>query len=462
MVVRVDPRCAREAERARWTVDSEPVEERRVQRVGEVLYVVLRAGRLLGERAVIAARRADMDGTIIGTVSATTAPAPRPRVTLELPRHGKVEFIPTNREAVLTVAGGGRAGQAGPPADRRRLHGPPGRRPPPDPGRRERRRLRRPCGSGTGRRDCRPSSGPVDLAVISERVQRAVREASVPGAVQRPRGAASEALVELTCADARGQEVQVPPSKLFKLPFDAKDTCRLIVHRERLKPEYGLQEVLLEVDARSAEGGRRAEASFSERLILAPGGEPRLIPLKSGTEEFDRVVVRLSHVLDESRYALSPTGRQGLPSVQWPLVVEGGRLRLYATAAIPAGLYRMNKPTGQLTLNFGVLSRITWLDDHGKEGLLGAELGLMGMGLIQRPGAVDYPPTLGAVAGLGIRVSLGAGAAVGRARLGRLRVPGRLRLLPRTPTTATQTRRAGKVAFIFGPSISIGNVGTNL
>ena len=99
--------------------------------------------------------------------------------------------------------------------------------------------------------------------------------------------------------------------------------------------------------------------------------------------------------------------------MQWPLAIEGGRLRLYATAAIPAGLYRINKPTGQLTLNFGVLSRITWLDDRGKEGLLGAELGLMGMGLIQRPGAIDYPPTIGAVARLGIRVPLGGGAAVG-------------------------------------------------
>jgi hypothetical protein len=39
--------------------------------------------------------------------------------------------------------------------------------------------------------------------------------------------------------------------------------------------------------------------------------------------------------------------------------------------AIPAGLYRINQPNGQLTLNFGVLSRLTWLDRHGKEGLLG-------------------------------------------------------------------------------------------
>jgi hypothetical protein len=459
VVVRVDPRCAREGERARWTVDNEPVEERRSQRVGEVLYVVLRAGRVLGERVVIAARRADLDGTIIGTVSATTAPPPRPRVSLELPKHGKVEFIPTNRDAVLTVAGAGERAKLVPlpiegaytvrsTAGHHQIRG--------DENAGGFVSLR----FGYRLEGLPPELGPVDLAVVSERVQRAVREASVPAPFSA-QAVGGSALVELTCADGGGREVQVPPSRLFKLPFDSKDTCRLVVHRERLEPEYGLQEVLLEVDVRSAEGSRRSEASFSERLILAPGGEPRLIPLKSGTEEFDRVVVRLSHVLDESRYALSPTGRQGLPSVQWPLVVEGGRLRLYATAAIPAGLYRMNKPTGQLTLNFGVLSRITWLNDQGKEGLLGAELGLMGMGLIQRPGAIDYPPTLGAVAGAGIRVSLGAGAAVGVHVWAAYEFRDDFDYFP-DPGNQSDRRRARKLAFIFGPSISIGNVGANL
>jgi hypothetical protein len=216
-----------------------------------------------------------------------------------------------------------------------------------------------------------------------------------------------------------------------------------------------------------SEGGRRPEASFTERMILVPGGEAREIPLKGGTEEFDRILVRVSHVLDESRYALSPTGRQGLPSIQWPLAIEGGRLRLYATAAIPAGLYRINKPTGQLTLNFGVLSRLTWLNDRGKEGLLGAEIGLMGMGLIQRPGAIDYPPTIGAVAGMGIRVPLGGGAAVGVHVWAAYEF--REAFNYRTDLKAATNRqlsavckRAPRVAFIFGPSISIGNVGTNL
>jgi hypothetical protein len=387
-------------------------------------------------------------------------------VTLELPKHGKVEFLPTNRDAVLTVAGA-RAGGTLVPLPIEGAYSV------------------RPAGSHYLIRGDENAGGfvalrfgyritglPVelanlDVAVLSDRVQRAVREASVPAPFSTSAEQA-EPLIELTCTGRDGKFHRVPPSKLYHIAYDAKDSCRLIVHRQRLKPEFGLQEVLLEVEVNRAEGGRRPEASFTERMILVPGGEIREIPLKGGTEEFDRILVRVSHVLDESRYALSPTGRQGLPSIQWPLAIEGGRLRLYATAAIPAGLYRINKPTGQLTLNFGVLSRITWLNDRGKEGLLGAEIGLMGMGLIQRPGAIDYPPTIGAVAGMGIRVPLGGGAAVGvhiwAAYEFRESFNYRtdLKAADECDTLSAVCKRAPRVAFIFGPSISIGNVGTNL
>jgi hypothetical protein len=84
----------------------------------------------------------------------------------------------------------------------------------------------------------------------------------------------------------------------------------------------------------------------------------------------------------------------------------------------------------------------------------------MGMGLIQRPGAIEYPPTIGAVAGLGIRVSLGGGAAVGVHVWGAYEFRDHFNDYP-GPDPGTQ-RRAPKLAFIFGPSISIGNVGTNL
>jgi hypothetical protein len=39
-----------------------------------------------------------------------------------------------------------------------------------------------------------------------------------------------------------------------------------------------------------------------------------------------------------------------------------------------------------LTLNFGVLSRLTWLDSDGHEGFLGMEAGIMAIGLANDTG----------------------------------------------------------------------------
>jgi hypothetical protein len=199
--------------------------------------------------------------------------------------------------------------------------------------------------------------------------------------------------------------------------------------------------------------------------VLQPCAEPRTFWIKKVVEQFDHIVVRVSHVVDESRYLLSASMRAGLPSVQWAATVEGSRLRLYATAAIPSGLYRLNAPTGQLSLNFGLLSRLTWLNEYGKEGLLGLEMGVMGVGLIQAPGALsNFPPTLATVAGLGVRVPLGGGQAGGQAALNihawgayEFRDPVFLPLPDGSPG-----RRVGNWSVIFGPSISLGNIGTNL
>jgi hypothetical protein len=466
IIVRLDQRCAKEA-RLRWVVNGEPAEVARpMVRTNEAGFVLLRVGRLLGDRVTVTATRGDLDATIIGTVSSKSVAAPRARASLELPGHGKVEFIPTNRDAILSLAAIGEHARLVPLSvdgayDVRADKG---------------RYLVRGDENAGGfvslrfgyRVDNLPSElAGTDLAVISERTQRAVREASVPAPFSVT-AAGEEPLTEFVCSDDEGQPKRLAPSKPYKLSYEARSTCRVVIHRERIRPEFGLQEILLEVEVTSAQGRRRPEASFSERMILVPGADTRVVPLKGGIDEFDQILVRISHVLDETRYALSPTSRSGLPSVQWTARVEGGNFRLYATAAIPAGLYRMNEPTGQLTLNFGVLSRVTYLDDRGKESLLGAEIGLMGMGLIQRPGSTEYPPTLGAIAGLGIRVPLGdGGAAVGvhvwgvyefREKLSYVKDErGRAVTCPKGAACET----ASRFALIFGPSISIGNVGTN-
>ena len=64
-----------------------------------------------------------------------------------------------------------------------------------------------------------------------------------------------------------------------------------------------------------------------------------------------------------------------------------GHARIYATTAIPTGLYRVSdRPhSGILTLNFGALERLTWLDSEGRDGFVGLEAGVMAVGPRRRP-----------------------------------------------------------------------------
>jgi hypothetical protein len=112
--------------------------------------------------------------------------------------------------------------------------------------------------------------------------------------------------------------------------------------------------------------------------------------------------------------------------------------------------------SGPLSLNFGVLSRLTWLDSEGREGLVGLESGVMGMGL-----ASDNDQ-LAIVLGLGIAIPLGNANTIAQAAinihawlsysLGK----NEAEKMDGTPHTLNAW------AFVFGPSITVGSVGAFL
>ena len=456
-IVRMDARCV-SGTRLRWLVDGRAADVVRTEKSSDATFFLLATGRVLSERVTIAVTRTDLDGTVIGVVETATIPAPRPRVTLELPKHGPIDFIPTNRDAVLTVVGAGEHSRFVPLS----VEGAYTVTPASD----HKNYLVRGEPSVTGlvslRFGYRPDNLPrefaeVNLVTLEDHVQRQLREASVPAPFSTS-ASDDKPLVELMCADAQGKPRRLEPGKENVIPFAERSTCRVLIHRERLRPEDGQQEVVLDADVTAADGSARGAAGLHERMVLRPGGDMQVIPLKGGTRQFDHIVVRIAHVIDETRYTLGPLTSDGLPAVQWSVTIEGSRARLYGTISIPAGLYRMTSPTGQLTLNFGVLSRIVKLDRRGKESLLGLELGLMGMGLLQPANTTPYPATLGAVGGVGIRLPFGNGdAAIAIHMWGVYEFRGRYAPDPNSPNAD-----ASHWALIFGPSVSIGNVGANL
>jgi hypothetical protein len=453
LAVRLDTGCAHDPRKLFWTVNNQRVRVERVVKAPDGTYVLLRTGGTSDPQVTISAMTSRLDATVVASETARTEPVPDPRAHLVLPGNGPIDFIPTNRPAEVRVS----------------VSSGPGRFVP------------RPLGGayavtvkeGTTLLQGEATAGgfvslrfgyqlptlpaelaTTDLALVSERVQRSVREASVPTRIDQ--------LVELVCADKDGKDQALEPSRPNRVDYDMRNTCRVIIHRERLTPEEGNQEIVLRINVTRPDGSTRAESHVEQRMLLRPKGDPRTIPVQGNLGQYDRILVQVSHVADESRYALSTTeDRVGLPSAQWTAIIRGGLFRLYTTATIPAGLYRVTQPSGQLTLNFGVVSRLALLNNEGQERLFGIELGLMGLGLIPQSGDIQFPPTLAVVAGLGLRVPIGPGAAVGaQAWVAR---EFREDITRRTPDANGNTVvPSSRWSFIFGPSISVGNVGFNL
>ncbi|NMO15050.1 hypothetical protein HPC49_07370 [Pyxidicoccus fallax] len=453
LVVRLDPICAHDSRTLIWTVNNQRARVERVLKTAEGTHVLLRTGGTPDQQVTITALTSRHEGTVVASETAKTTPLPVPRAVLELPGHGPIDFVPTNRPAEVHVASAAGLG-------RFVLHALPGAygvTP------KESTTLIQGEAAAGGFVALRfgyqlptlPGElATADLALVDERVQRLVREASVPARV--------DTLFEFVCADKDGKDVSLAPSRPHRLSYEMRNTCRVIVHRERLMPEEGNQEVHLRVSVTRPDGSTRGESGVDQRMFLRPKGDERVIPVPGNLGQYDRILVQVSHVADEARYALATTDRTGLPSAQWTATIQGGLFRLYATAAIPAGLYRATVPTGQLAINFGVLSRLALLNNEGQERLLGIELGLMGLGLVPQSGDIQFPPTVAVVTGLGLRVPIGPGAAVGANAWVAYEFRGDIKRRTGGDPNLDPVVPSSNWSFIFGPSISVGNVGFNL
>jgi hypothetical protein len=298
------------------------------------------------------------------------------------------------------------------------------------------------------RSDAVPAAlGEVDLAVVQDPLQRKIQEANVPVAL------GAGALVEFKCGPS-GRSVALHPGDPVNLPFEWRDSCRITVHRERLRKESGRQRIALSVDVYSADGASRSEGHIKDTLEVGPGPDPRQIWIGGVTTPFDRIVVRVAHDAGESHYVGGSELYASGPAVQWSVVLGTGHARVYATSAIPAGLYRFGDKdhSGLLSLNFGLISRLTWLNKDGKEGLLGLEGGVMVIGLASSTSTTGHSLTeVGVPIGLGLSIPIANRLSATEASInlhGWLEIP-----ISRDDHTP---------AFIFGPSISIGNIGANL
>ena len=462
VVVRLDARCGGDPRALRWTANGEPAQVVRVAKESDAVLTLLSVGDVEDATLTVTATRPEPDGSVIAVARAATRAAPLPRAALELPGYGNIDFVPTNRDASVHVAPvGGQARLALLPVE--------GAYHVSDDSNGTRLRGEEGVGGYVALRfGYRVSGVPApfadtDLAVVSEQLQRPIREASVPAPIG-PSALGPNPLVELVCTDGKGNAQRIPPGKRTAIPFSRRDGCRIVIHRERFKPEDGTQDLTLDIEVSKVDDSPRADAHVNERMVLRPAAEPRIVWIKGVKGQFDRVTVRVAHVADDVRYVGSTETRTSLPAAQWTLVVGEGHFRFYATAAIPTGLFHITAPSGVLFLNFGALSRLTWLDREGHEGLVGLELGAMGIGFASTLNNVPFPPTLAVIAGIGVSIPIGNRGETSQASVN-LHMWGAYELRDEYHYTTIDdgmSHTPSHWSLLFGPSITIGNIGTNL
>ncbi len=458
IVMRIGDRCEKDASRLRWFANGNLVDVVRVEKDEGDSFVVLRVGRLESERLTVTAARDDPDRSAIASTSIDTKAAPEPVVTLELPGHGPIDFVPKNREALVHIVGDA-----------------------------EHLALLPVNGIYKARRDSSGTHiqgeamaggmvslrfaylakglpdalGDVNLAVLTEAVSRAIREASVPVDFSA-KAAGNAPFLELLC-QKNGTLIHVEQGKKEQIPFGDRDSCRLIIHQERLKAEDGTQNVTVEAEIDKPEGDARSGGRVSEHMGLRTASSSRTMWFHGIQRPFDRLEVRVAHRVDEGFYVSEAGPHHDLTEAQWTVVAGSGHFRFYATATIPTGLYRVNVPSSVLSLNFGILSRLVPLDREGRESFFGLELAAMGVNLA---GVSNFPASLALVAGVGISLPLGSHGEVTQSSVDlHAWVMREFRNEACTVSTLSPGMPgcdlASHWAFVFGPSISIGNIGAN-
>jgi hypothetical protein len=453
VVVRIEGACMRDIGGLNFLSGAQKLDVVDTATTPEAAYALLELGTVRSPEISIAAIRGDPDGPVVALAKVETQVVPVVRTTLEIAGVPPIDFIPNNRRAIVHVphvAGAELVLLGIPDVYEANVED----------------------GLTTVRGDVnavglvalqfgyrvRSLPHPFDeanLAILSDTLQRGVKEANLPA----PLGKSAferEPLVEVLCSEENGLLHTVIPGVVLRLPFSARFGCRVVFHRERLSSEYGTQKLALEIDVEKVEGGARPESHVSETIVLRNGSEPRIAWIKGVASPYDRIVVRLSHVADEAHYLGALDIATGAPGVQWTTIFGTGRVRLYATTAIPTGLYRFGtkSTSGALSLSLGVLSRFTWLDSDGHEGLLGLEAGLMAFGLTGDVSATNESLTqVGAVVGLGVSIPIANAGAPTQASIN-------LHGWFEQRIAGSGGEASSQQAVIFGPSISIGNVGT--
>lgn len=285
------------------------------------------------------------------------------------------------------------------------------------------------------------------LVVFDSDVRFPIRPMNVPVSLAAE-ASRTGGLFAVLCRTGNAEK-EVAPSSFASLPFSARGTCHLRVDPRVLLPADGTQRVRVSVQVTNPSGAARG-GGLSQVMVLTAGKPVDSVSLgfNETMRPFDHLTVSLAHD-DQVGHYLKGGEAISLPARRYQMVFGDARARLYASATVPTGLYRITRASdgGLLQFSGGALFRMAALDREGHEFPIDLEFALLGTNL---SGHAD----LSLVAGLGVTVPLlnpqeAAQAAIGIHAW-----------VEYAPTRGTNWKRP--FALIFGPSISLGDFGINL
>lgn len=459
VIVKLEGRCARDLSAVRFVTRDATLKVLQTLNERDATYVLLHLGDVRGDQLTITAVRGEQEGIALAVAYAPLRSPPQVRSSLELaPDHPNLSFIPNNRWATVRVSPAGEHQYfsilpiEGIYSVQERAEEPSLIRAEPH--------AAGLTGLRFGVRAERLPAGlaNVDLAVVEDPLKRDMGEANIPFPIE---GSETKApLIEFLCGGGSIPLTRVEIGVTAYLSYGLRDTCRIVFHRERLPPEFGTQKLNFEVDVLRPDGMPRAEAHVGEVVTFKAGRSPRYAWITGITDPFDRVRVRISHVADENHYIGASELSSRAPAAQWSAVLGASRVRLYGTSTIPTGLYRFGFGTnarnssGVLSLNFGVISRLALLDKEGKEFPIAFESGVLVFGVVNSTSpSGEQLRQVGVVAGPGLAVPISNRGMLSQASIN---------LHCWFEVNAMRDAKGSRFAFVFGPSITIGNVGTNL
>ena len=276
-----------------------------------------------------------------------------------------------------------------------------------------------------------------------------VREVSVPVELA-PEKPQARRLLQIICHDSNGGEHLISQGQIVNLPHDARHACRLVIDKSVLSPENGPQRLRLTI-AMTRPDTTPAPGSFSKTIQVrpGPGTESLWLDPTAPVQEFEHMRVTLAHD-DPGHFYLGSQDAlsgAGFTAVSVELIFGNSHVRLYGSAAIPTGLYRINGPqAGALNFSAGALIRLAALDRRGMEFPFDMEFGIFGTGISQTA-------NLSFMFGPGLTVPILNPGQPAQASVG---IHAWLEYAPTMPGPIRD-----RFAVIFGPSVSVGDFGAN-